>query len=171
MQSGDVAHQVVEAVARDLSRRVEVDAVESLHDVGVIGHLKIGHDRLAEALDLHVLAVVLADGDFLADDLRNLHHDLGDLGGQLCLLCFQLLELFRLTVDLVFQRHAFLALALRHQLADLLGDLVAVGAQVVCLLLCRAALRVQRDHLVDERQLAVLKFLFDVLFYRVGIFS
>ena len=46
MEPRDVAHKIIEAVSGDTSRAVEVDAVEALHDLRVIGDLKIRNDRL-----------------------------------------------------------------------------------------------------------------------------
>ena len=62
MQAGNVAQQVVEAVAGDAACGVKVDAVEALHDVHVVRDRVVGHNGLAEALDLDVMAVVGADG-------------------------------------------------------------------------------------------------------------
>ncbi len=79
MEPGNVAHEVVEAVAGHATGGVHVHAVEALHDVGVIGDLKVGRLRLAEALDLHVAAVVRADGHAGVDHLGDDHHDLVQL--------------------------------------------------------------------------------------------
>ena len=57
---------------------ININAVELLHDVHMIGHLEIRHKRLAEALDLDVLAVVLADRHARIDNLRNDLHALLD---------------------------------------------------------------------------------------------
>ena len=171
MQSCDVAHQIIEAVARYLSRGVEVDAAELLHDIGVVGHLEVGHKRLAETLDFHVLGVVPADRYGGRDHLRNLHHDVRHLRAQLGFLFLERRELLRLSGDLLLERHRLFLLLLRHQHSDLLGDLVSVGAQVIRLLLCRTALRVKRDDLVYQSELVVLELLLDVLLDRVGIFT
>ena len=90
VQARNVAEQVVEARAGDAARRVHINAVEALHDLRVVGDLKIGHLRLAEALDLNVAAVVRADGDARIDDVRDQQHDLVDL------LLVLFLELFKL---------------------------------------------------------------------------
>ncbi len=79
MQPRDVAEQVVEARAGDAARRVHINAVEALHDLRVVGNFKIGHLRLAEALDFDIAAVVRADGDAGIDDVRDQQHDLVDL--------------------------------------------------------------------------------------------
>ena len=63
MKSCDVTHEIIESVSGYLSCAVKVDAVELLHDVNVIGYLKIGNNGLAKFLYFYVLAVVLADGN------------------------------------------------------------------------------------------------------------
>ena len=120
MKSGDVAHEIIEAVARNLARGVEVNTVELFHDIGVVGYLEFGYKRLAEALDLNVLAVVLADGYGRVDDLRNAHHDLCYLRAELGFLLLKLRKKLRLLCDLFLDSHGFFLLALTHQHTDLL---------------------------------------------------
>ena len=69
VQAGNVAQQVVEAVAGHAAGGVQIDAVEALHDVHMVGDGIVGHHRLAEALDLHIVAVVGADGHAGIDHL------------------------------------------------------------------------------------------------------
>ncbi len=76
MQAGDVTHQVIETVARNAAGSLEVDAVEGLHDISVVGDLEIRDDRLAEALALDVLGVIFPDRDGRIDDVRDDHHSL-----------------------------------------------------------------------------------------------
>ena len=71
MQARDVALEVVEAVAAGATGSVQIDAVQLLHDVHMIGHLEVRHKRLAEALNLDVLGVILADGHILGRHIRN----------------------------------------------------------------------------------------------------
>ena len=72
MEPGNIPHEVVEAVAGDPAGSVHVDAVEGLHDLGVVGDLKVGDHRLTEALDFHIAAVVRADGDGGINDIGDL---------------------------------------------------------------------------------------------------
>ena len=90
MKSRDVAHQVVKAIACHPSGAVQINAVKALHDVGVVGDLEIRNYRLAVLLHLHVLAVVLSDGNAGIDDVGNGHHDLFDLLLEILLLLLQL---------------------------------------------------------------------------------
>ena len=83
VEAGDVAHQVVEARAGYPAGGVHVDAVEGLHDLGVVGDFKGGGCCLAEALHLHVAGVVGADGHGGIDDVGDLEQDAADLRGQL----------------------------------------------------------------------------------------
>ena len=169
MQPRDVALEVVEAVAAGAPGGVEVDAVEALHDVHVIGNLKVRHDRLAEALVLDVLAVVPADRHGIVDDLRDDQHALADLRGARLLLLLQLGELVLHGLDLLLGGLRLLALALCHHAADGLADLVALRAQIVGALNRGAVFLVQLDDLIDQRELGVLKLLLDVLAHEVGI--
>ena len=72
MEPGNIPHEVVEAVAGDPAGSVHVDAVEGLHDLGVVGDLKVGDHRLTEALDFHIVAVVRADRDGGINDIGDL---------------------------------------------------------------------------------------------------
>ena len=78
VQTCNVANEVIEAVAGDAACGVHINAVEALHNLGVIGNIEIGDDGLAEALDLNVCAVIRADGDGRIDDVRDGQHDLMD---------------------------------------------------------------------------------------------
>ena len=80
------------------------------------------------------------------------------------------LQLLGLIRHLLAQSHALFLLALRHQSADLLRQLVAVCTQLVCLGHGSPTTLVQFDYLIHQGQLFVLKFLFDVLLYQFGIF-
>ena len=174
VQAGDIAQQVVEAVARHAAGGVQVDAVKALHDVHMVGDGVVGHHRLAKTLHLDVMAVVGADGHAGVDHLGDLVHDLLDAGLQLILAGLQLFQPVGLGGDLLFDLLGLgglgrVLLGLAHQRADLLGQLVAVGAQAVALADDGAVLGVQRDDLVHQRQLGVLEFLFDVLLDLVGM--
>ncbi len=91
----------------------------------MIGYLKIGNDRLTEALHLNVIAVVRTDGNGGVDYVRNVQHYLMDA---LCVLFLKLLKLgktVRVLFDLLFYLLCFLRLGwvflcLTHQHAYLL---------------------------------------------------
>ena len=138
MKPCNIAAKVIEAVARDVSCGVKVDAVEALHDVGVVGNIEVGHYRLAVLRDLDVFAVVLADGHGGVDDIRYNHHYLGYLLG---VFGFETLALGKSLGEfryLGFGCHGLVLLALSHQSAYLLGDLVSVCSEGVRLLLDRS---------------------------------
>ena len=56
---------------------VKVESVESFHDFGMIGNLKIRNNRLAISLNFDIFAVVFSDRNRRVDYVRNLHHDFG----------------------------------------------------------------------------------------------
>ena len=174
VQPGDVAQQIVEAVAGHPARRVHVDAVEALHDLRMVRDVKIGDLRLAEALQLHIVGVVRPDGDAGVDHLGNHHHVLQDLLAQLLLQLLQLLQPVGVGLDpglrgLRLRQPGRVLFGLSHQHPHLLGQRVARRAQVARLGDGGAVPPVQLHHLVHQRQLGVLEFLPDVLFYSLGI--
>ncbi len=169
VQPGDVALEVVEAVAGGATGGIQVDAVQALHDVHVVGDLPLGHYGLAETFVLHVLGVVLADGHGIVDDVGDHQHALSDLLGVLDLLLLDVGQLVLHVLDLLLGGLGLVALALAHQHADLLGDLVALGTQVVRALYGLAVLAVKIQHLVHQGQLGVLKLLFDILAHQIGV--
>ena len=137
VEPGDVAQQIVEAVAGDPAGGVQIDAVEGLHDLRVVGDGEVGHLGLTEALHLHVAGVVGADGHGGVDDLGDHQHALVDLRLELrppwLLQLRQPVGLLALTWALTASASWQLGgvlLGLAHQHADLLGQGVAVGAQV-----------------------------------------
>ena len=81
MNSCDVTHQVIESVSGYLSCCIKVDAVETLHNVCVIWNLEIRNNRLAKFLDLYVAAIVFSDWNGRINDVRDGHHNLGNLLG------------------------------------------------------------------------------------------
>ena len=181
VQPGDVAQQVVEAAAGHPSRRVQINAVKPLHDVGMIGHLEIGGLGIAEALHLHIAAVIGADGDAFVDDLRDHQHDLVESGLGLLLLGLQCahavgvgLDGGVIGVDLGLNggllRLVGALLQLAEQGAVGLGQLVALGLQCFAVSDGLAALGVQGDGLVHQGQLGVLELLADVFLDDIGIF-
>lgn len=122
------------------------------------------------------MAVVGADGHAGVDHLGDRVHDLLNLGLQLGFLGFQLLQAVSLGGDLLLDflglgGLAGVLLGLTHQCADLLGQLVAVCAQVAGLADGGAVLGVKLDDLIDEGQLGVLELFLDVFLDSVRVFT
>ena len=175
VQAGNVTQQIIKAISGNPSRGIQVDAVEALHDIHMIGDLKVRHNRLTEALHFHVAGVVRTQGHGIINHLGNHQHPLVNLVLQLVLQLFQLCQPGGLVGDLFLHRLRLrqlgrILLGLSHQHADLLAELVPVRPELVCLRNGGAALGVQINDLIYQRQLGVLKLLFDVLFYSLGIF-
>ena len=136
----------------------------------------VRHNRLAEALDLDIVAVIGADGHTGVDHLGDRVHDLLNLGLQLGLLGLQLLQAVSLRGDLLLDflglgSLAGVLLGLTHQGTDLLGQLIAVCAQVAGLADGGAILGVKLDDLVYEGQFGVLKLLLDVFLDGFRVFT
>ena len=175
VEAGNVAHQIVEAVAGHAASRIHVDAVEGLHDLGVVGDVKVGGDRLTEALHLHIGGVIGADGHGGINDVGDLEHDVTDLLGQLRLQSLQLGQTVGVGLDLGLGLLSLLELGgvllgLAHQDAHLLAEGVALGAQVLSLGNGGTVLAVQLQHFVHQGQLLILELLLDVFLYHVGVF-
>ena len=178
---GDVPQQVVKPAAGDPGGSVHVDAVKPLHNVRVVGDLKLRHRGLAKALHLHVAAVVLADGHGGVDHLGDDHHDFVQRRLRVLLLGLQLGHALGISlyggvvgVDLDLKLRLFGLVCAFFQLAEQgpvgLRQLVALRLQSLAVSNGLASLGIQGDGLVHQGQLGVLKFLADVLFYQVGIF-
>ena len=110
VEPGDVAHEIVKAVAGHPAGSVQIDAVESLHDVRVVGDIEGWHRGLAEALHLHVAAVVLADWHGGVDHLRDHQQDVVDLLAQLLLHLLQLSQTVGVGLHLRLHRLGLLQL-------------------------------------------------------------
>ena len=176
VQAGDIAHKVVEAVAGNAAGRVHIYAVEALHYLGVVGNIKIGDYRFAEALYLDVIAVVRADGNAGVDDIRDIQHNLVDTRSVLLLQRFKLSETVGICLDLSLYFLSLFELGgvflgLTHEHTDLLREGISACAQITCFGYCGTVLRVKLQNLIDKGQLRILKFLFDVLTNYIGIIS
>ena len=173
VQAGNVAQQVVEAVAGNAASSVHIDAVKALHDLGVVRDGEIGHHRLAKALSLHVVGVIGADGhagvDHLGDgvhDLLNACGKLGLLGLQLCHLVGVGLDGGVVGIDLGLQLGLLglvgALLQLTEQGAVGLAQLVAGSLQALNFLQALAVLCVLLDDFIHQRELGILELLLDV---------
>ena len=171
VQSGHVALQIVEAVARGSSGAVQIHAGQAFHNVDMIRDLPFGNDGFAELFEFHVFGVVLADGHGGVDHLRDDHHALVDLSSQFFFLLFQGCQLVGHLGDLLLGLFRLVLLAGLHQLADLLGHAVAVGSQLVAAGLGRSEFLVHGDDFVHHGQLLILELLLDVLLYGFGVCS
>ena len=141
----------------------------------MIGDGEVGGLGVAEALHFHVELVALADGDGGVDDVGDEHHALSNFLVQLLFQHFQLRQTVGVGLDLGLDllglsQLAGVLLGLAHQHTHLLGELVALAAQVVGLHDGGAALGVQVDDLVHHGELVILELLFDVFLYDLGIF-
>ena len=137
----------------------------------MVGYLKVGNNRLAELFKLYVLAVVLAYRNIVAYYLRDHHHSLGDLCVELLLLCGEVFKLLVYGFYFFLDLFGFFLLALSHKTAYLLADLVYLASQLVSLCLAGAVLLVERYYLINEHELLVLEFLFDIFLDYLGVLS
>ena len=169
MQPGHIPHEIIEAVAGGLAGRVQVNAVEPLHDVHMVRDLKVRHHRLAKALQFHVFAVVPAHGHAVVNDVGDDHHPLLDLRLELILLLLQGGQVVGQGGYLGLGGLGLFLLALGQQAADLLGKGLALVAQAVRLLAGFPVFLVQGHHLVHQGQLLILKLFADVFLDPLGV--
>ena len=90
MKPCNISHQIIEAIARHSSGRVQVNAVKPLHNVCVVRNLKIRYHGLAKPLHFHVFTVIPANGYSWVDDIGNGHHNLCNLLRKLSFFFLQL---------------------------------------------------------------------------------
>jgi hypothetical protein len=81
----------------------------------VVRHLKIGHERLAEPLKLHVLRVVPSNRHVVGDDVRYQHHLFAQLYRQLALDDLNLVQPRPNAAHLRLNGLGLVAPTLRHQ--------------------------------------------------------
>ena len=129
----------------------------------MIGDGEVRDLAFAEPLDLHVLAVVPADGHGGVDHLGDQQHVVVELLVQLRLQLLQLRQAVRLLLDLGLHGLGLFQLAgvlfgLAHQHADLLAQLIPVGAELICLRNGSPAPGIQLQDLIHQGSLASWNF-------------
>ncbi len=171
MEPGHVALQIIKAGAAGLAGAVQIDSRQPLHDFHMIGNVVIWDRRLAEAPTFHILAVVFPNRHRRVDDIGNDRHPLAHLSFQPTGLFFQFLQLLRHGGNLAFDLLGLFLLAFGHQTADLLAQCVALAAQIIAPGFRLAALLVQLQDLVHQRQLVLLVFFADIFPHRLRVVS
>jgi hypothetical protein len=123
------AHQR-EAAAGDLGRGGEIEQFQVFADIDVIQR-RVGElARRADAAHFDVVLSSLPTGTDVVRQVGDVHHERGQIildAGQAIFLA--LLQFFAQAANFVHQRAGVLAFAFRH--ADLLGQLIAPGLQVL----------------------------------------
>ncbi len=166
----NISHEIIKSVSCHPAGTVQINAAETLHDLRMVGNLKIRNDRLSVFLDFHIFTVIFSDGYAGINDVRNRHHDFRHLFVQFLFLNRKLLQTGSIRCHLFFYLFRFVSFSLAHQSADLLGELIPLRAQLVRLLLSGPSLRIQADDLIHQRKLLILKFIFNILLYNIRIF-
>ena len=174
VEPGHVPQQVVEAVSGHTARRVHVDAVQALHDLRMVGDLKVRHNGLTEPLHLHVGAVVGADGHGGVNDIGDHQQQPVELRLQLPLPGLQLRQTLGVGLYLGLHRLGLLQLGgvllgLPHEHPHLLAEGVPLGPELAGLGDGGPVLAVQGQDLVHHGQLLVLELLFDVFLHNVRV--
>ena len=176
VEPGDVAHQVVEPAAGYPAGGVQVDAVEPLHDIGMIRHLELRHRRRTEPLHLHVGGIVGPDGHGGVDHIGDHQQDLMDFGSVLALQLFQLGQPVGPRLDLGLDFFGLgqlggILFGLAHEHTDFFTQSVAGGPQLAGLGDGRAVFGVQVQDLVHQGEFFLLELIDNILFDCVGVVS
>ena len=130
----------------------------------MIGNRVVGNDRLAEALDFHIVGVVRSNGNAGINDIRDDQHVLPQLLPEGLLVFLKGSQAFGVGLNLGLDLLGFFPLALFHELADLLRKRIAVSAETVGLLLGRPYLGIEVDDLIHQGKLLVLELLLYIFF-------
>ena len=170
MKSCNISHQIIEAISGNLSGAVKVKPLEPFHNFRMIRNLKIRRHRFSILLHFHIFTVVFSNGNGRINNIGNNHHNFCDLFLQLSFQLLQFCQTFCPCIYLGLYCLRFFFLSLAHQRANLLGQLLALSPEGIRLLLGFSGLDIQFHHLIHQWQLAVLKFVSDVLLYCFGIF-
>ena len=175
MKTCNISQQIIEPAAGNAACGIQIDSVKALHNIRVIGNRIVRHFGLTKALYLNIIAVIRAKRHGGIDDIGDHQHDLMDLRSQLIFLFLQLSQPVSVSLDLcldlfgLFQLTGIL-LGHAHELTDLLRQRVACSTKLLCLRNGCTILSVQCNYLIHQRELLILKLLFNIFFYNVRIF-
>ena len=161
--------QIVKPIAAGFACIIEIDAVEPLHNVHMVGNLKRRHYRLAKAGNLHVFAVIPADRHAGIDNVGDHHHAFFDLPFKLRFTRFQCSHFICHGRNFPFGCLGLLALTARHHAPDLLADHVALVAQCIAAGVRFTPLCIERHNLIHENELFILEFFADILLHKLRI--
>ena len=129
VKSGDIPHQIIEAVSRYFSCTVKINTIKGLHDICVIRDLKIRNCRLTKSLDLYVLTVVFPDRHRRINDIWNRHHNLFDLFFYFFLLCGKLVDSSCAFCHLFLKCFCFFKFLLSHHGANFFGGFIFLSSK------------------------------------------
>ena len=94
--------------------------MQALHDIRVVGNLKVRHHRLAVALNFDIAGIVLADRNRRVHNLRDGQHNLPDSGRDFRLSRLEGRKALVNLCDFFLRLLGLVLLALSHQSADAL---------------------------------------------------
>ena len=171
MQSGNIAHEIIEPVTGYTSCSIHINTFKFLHNLCMIRYLKIRYCRLAVFLYFHIFRVIFTNWNRRIDNIRNGHHILLDLLTKFIFCFFQFSKTGRISGNFSLLCLRFLLLTLCHQCTDLFGYLIAVSTDLIRFLLCFAHACIQFDHFIHQIKLTILKFFSDIFLYNIRILS
>ena len=79
MYSCNVSHQIVEAISRNFSCCVQINTMETIHDIGMIWDFKIRNNRLTKFFNFYVTGIIFSNRNGWVYDVWNCHHNPGNL--------------------------------------------------------------------------------------------
>ena len=129
MQPCNIAHQIVKSITGNLSCTVHINPAKPLHNLRMVWNFKIRDNWFPVFLDFHIAAVVFSNRHRRIYDIRNSHHILFQLLFHFFFFYGKSFYPVCIFSNLTFQLFCFFLFSLRHQTADLLGNLVLFCAE------------------------------------------
>ena len=170
VQSCDISHEIIKSVSSHITSSIQINSVKFFHNFCMIRNFKIRHNRLTISLNLHIFTVIFSNRHTRVNDIGNRHHDFFDFCCQFSLFFLQFSKTLGSLCHFCFQSFCFFFFSLSHQPTNIFGYFLSFCTQFICFLLSLTALFIQLNHFVHKRNFPVLKFIFDILFYNIGIF-
>ena len=170
MKPCDITHKIIKAASCNLSGCLQVDSVYRLHNIGMIGHFKIRHNRFPKSFYLYIFGIILSDRNTIIYNIRNNEHYLIYTLRKLVFLLFKLLKS---VCKCIYFRLRFLSLfffPFSHKLSDFLRDDVSLIPKLISFGLRFSYAYIKLGDLINKRKLIILKFLFYILLNKIGIF-
>ena len=114
MQSGNITHQIIEAIACYTSRCIHIDSMKFFHNFCMVGNFKIRYYRFTIFLYFHIFTIIFTNRNRWINNIRNNHHILLDLIPKFTFLCFQIRKTCSISCHFCFLCFCFFSFTLSH---------------------------------------------------------
>ena len=126
MDTGNIAHQIIETIASYFSCTVQIKSIKAFHDLCVIRNFKIRHYRFSIALYFHIFAVIFSNRNGCIDNIGNYHHILFDFLFYFFFSCRKFFDSCTGCSYLFFNFLCFISFSLCHQSTNLFGNFIFI---------------------------------------------